>query len=954
MANPMEDKILQHLRSEEYQPQLPRPMARELLLADDARYPAFHEALKQLMREGRVALGAGGSITLPAGHVGRDLIMGTYRHNRKGFGFVIPTDPEGHEDLYIPEGNNGGAITGDIVTAKIVSKSHRAGKQMFSGRVETIVQRTQKRFVGTLERHGDEWLVAPDGNMLTAVIDVADAGSRHLRAGTKVVVELTQYPEPNRRAQGVITEVLGEEGQKDVDLHTVIVQYNLPEAFPEDVLEQARQAIDATDWDQHRSARLDLSDQTIVTIDPDDAKDYDDAISLTQVKGGDWELGVHIADVANFVPVGSPLDVEANLRGNSVYFPGFVIPMLPEILSNGVCSLQEGVPRLCKSAFITIDKDGNPVRTRFANTVIHSACRLRYREAQALIDGAESIPHPGGDKRRSDYPEHVLELLKNMDMVARRIQQRRLKAGQLVLELPVVALVLDDQGRVVDAVPEDTSFTHTLIEMFMVEGNEAVARLLNEQAVAFLRRVHPGPGDAENVRLREFVTVAGYKLPKVLDRRAMQTLLDAVRGRPESYAINLAMLKSLTRAEYSPEVVGHFALASENYCHFTSPIRRYADLTIHRLLDNYLQQTAGQKSGRKRKVDWSAAPTVSDLVELGKHISFTERRGSDAERELRQVKVLSLLQGRLGDVFQGVVTGITNFGVFTQLQTWLIEGLTRYEMLMDDWWEVNASGGSVHGQRTGITLRIGDVVKVMVARVDLPRRELDLQITELPGGKQLGRGPQLRGGQAPQRKSAKTFSPRQAPSPSLPRQAPAPAPRRQAPAPVQRWQPPALSHHKQTPAPDQRRQASAPVVRGQMPTPIHHRQAPAPDQRRQVPTPVVRGQMPTPSHPMQAPAPGQRRQAPAPLAHAQTPVLLLPRQAAAPSPRRQTATPAASRKNPAPALPRKAPPIVLPKQAPAPALPKKTAKLQQPTRKFGRLGGGSTGGGKPKRHGGRR
>ena len=752
MNQPIQDRILQHLRSEGYRPQRPRLLARELQVADEQQYPAFREALKQLMHEGRVALGAGGSIVPPTGHVRRDTIMGTYRHNRKGFGFVIPTDPESHEDLYIPEGNNGGAISGDIVNAKIISRGRRGDKQLLSGRVESIVQRTLKRFVGSLEKKAGQWLVLPDGNTLTDAIEVADAGSRHLRPGTKVVVELTQYPENFHLAQGVITEVLGVEGEKDVDLRSVIVQYNLPEEFPEDVLQQARNTIDQINWEQQRQQRLDLSGETIVTIDPDDAKDYDDAISLKQVEGGYWELGVHIADVAHFVPVDTPLDREARLRGNSVYFPGYVIPMLPEILSNGVCSLQQGVPRLCKSAFITLDDQARPIRTRFANTVIHSANRLRYREAQALIDGAQRIPHPEGEKNRSAYSSEVLELLANMNTLARRIQKRRLGDGQLVLDLPVVQLVLNDQGQVVDAVPEDTSFTHTLIEMFMVEANEAVARLLNGQDVAFLRRVHPGPGDEENIRLREFVNVAGYRLPKVLDRHAMQSLLLAVRGKPESYAINLAILKSLTRAEYSPEVVGHFALASEHYSHFTSPIRRYADLTIHRLLDAYIEQSQNRRHGRKNKIDYSTAPTHQQLVELGKHISFTERRGGDAERELRQIKVLTLLQNRLGDQFGGVITGITNFGVFVQLDTWLVDGLTRYESLFDDWWEVNEKGGFVRGQRTGVTLRIGDVVKVIIAKVTLARRELDLQIVELPGGKSLrGKNPPQRQ-EKPQRK----------------------------------------------------------------------------------------------------------------------------------------------------------------------------------------------------------
>ncbi|HSZ55615.1 MAG TPA: ribonuclease R [Tepidisphaeraceae bacterium] len=745
MSDPIEHQILSHLKSERYRPQRPRGLARELNLQQEESYHAFRDALRELMHEGRVVLGAGGTIVLPTQQQARDEFPGTYRHNRRGFGFVVPTDPSSHEDLYIPEGQNGGAITGDIVRAKITSRGQRDGKTIYSGRITEIIERTQKRFVGTLTRKGNEWSVVPDGNTFTEPILTPDAASRHIKPGTKVVVEITSYPEYSAWAQGVITEVLGKAGEKDVDLKSVIVLFNLPEKFPDEVLTQARQSVDTFDPDEERSRRLDLTAETICTIDPEDAKDYDDAISLRQLDSGLWELGVHIADVSHFVRQSSAMDEEARQRGNSVYFPGFVIPMLPEILSNGVCSLQEAVPRLCKSAFMTYDDDARPISSRFANSIIKSNQRLRYREAQAIIDGAAAVPHPDGPKTIADYDPKVVALLHDMNALARRLQKRRLNQGQIVLDLPEVDLVLDEEGKIVDAVPEDQSFTHTLIEMFMVEANEAVARLLDSQNVPFLRRIHPEPEVQGSERLRQFVTVAGFKLPKVLDRKSIQSLLNAVRGKPESFAINLAVLKSLTRAEYSPEPVGHYALASEHYCHFTSPIRRYADLTIHRLLDAYFAAGGGEGSrgGRKRpKIDPESVPSSDEQVELGRHLSFTERRADDAERELRQVKILELLQRKIGEEFTGVVTGITNFGVFVQLQTYLIDGLIRYEDLLDDWWDVDAKAGQIRGQRTGQTIRIGDVVKTIIVRVDLPRRELDIAITQVLGRSRPAKSPQ--------------------------------------------------------------------------------------------------------------------------------------------------------------------------------------------------------------------
>ncbi len=762
MPDPIEQRILQHLGSRSYRPQRPGELAEQLDIPQD-QYHAFRDALREMMHEGRVISGSRGAVLLPSDSGRRDTFIGTYRHNRRGFGFVIPTDPQSHEDLFIPPGESGGALTGDTVRATITSRGRRDGKAIYSGRILEILKRGNSRFVGTLQKQGTRWLVLPDGNALTEPVLTPDAGSRRIKPGTKVVVELTQFPEEGQPAQGVIAEVLGKEGDKDVDLKSIIVQHNLPGPFPEEVLEQARQAVQSFNPRAEMEQRFDLSDLPICTIDPPDAKDYDDAISLVQNEDGHWELGVHIADVSWFVPQGTPLDEEARARGNSAYFPGHVIPMLPEILSNGVCSLQEGVPRLCKSAFITYDDDAKPIRTRFANTIITSACRLRYIEAQAIIDGEKEIPHPDGNRKLSDYPKQVVQLLGQMNALARRLQKRRIAQGQINLDLPEIRLVLDDNGRVVDAVPEDTSFTHTLIEMFMVEANEAVARLLDSLDVPFLRRVHPEPDAQAGAKLSAFAHVAGYKVPKHLDRAAIQSLLAAVRGKPESFALNLAVLKSLTRAEYSPETQGHYALASEHYCHFTSPIRRYADLTIHRLLDEYLAARGNVKTkGRKKKkIVLTDAPSYEELVELGRHISFTERRAEDAERELRQVKILTLLADRLGQEFPGVITGITNFGIFVQIQTYLIDGLIRYEYLLDDWWDVDERAGVVRGRRTGLRLGIGDVVKVVVARVDLPRRELDLRISQLPTG-QSPRGIEV--GKKGKGKSPKTknANPRQA------------------------------------------------------------------------------------------------------------------------------------------------------------------------------------------------
>jgi len=756
MSEELKSRILQHVKSGQYRPSQPQGIARDMKLSGEDEIHAFRDALRELMHAGRMALGAGGNVVVTAQQYRGDEFAGIYRHNPRGFGFVVPQDPTAHEDLFIPEGENNGAITGDSVMAKITNREQRGGKTMLRGRITRIVSRGQKRFVGTLDKQHGLWVVLPDGNTLIEPILAPDAAARHIRPGTKVVIELTAYPSAGQRAQGVITQVLGAPGEKDVDLKTVIVQFNLPDVFPEEALQQARAAVDRFNQIKHRDDREDLAGQIICTIDPDDAKDYDDAISLRQLAGGQWELGVHIADVSAFVEPGSPLDEEANERGNSVYFPGFVIPMLPEILSNGVCSLQEGVPRLCKSAYITLDEDAQPVATRFANSVIHSACRLRYREAQAIIDNAPLVPHPDGLRKIDSYDPAVVQLLHEMNELAKRIHKRRQAAGQLVLELPEIDLILDDQGKIVGAKPEDQSFTHTLIEMFMVEANEAVARMLDSLDVPFLRRIHPDPEPEAADRLRHFVQVAGYALPKDMDRKALQGLLAKVRGKPESFAVNLAVLKSLARAEYSPQSIGHFALASRHYGHFTSPIRRYADLTIHRLLDAYIHAMHIMPGKKKAKPHLDNVIAYDDLVELGKHLSFTERRGDDAERELRKIKILELLAKHIGEDYAGVVTGITNFGIFVQLTEWLTDGLIRYEELMDDWWDVDERSGTIRGQRTGQTIRIGDTARVRIVRVDPARRQLDLAVMDVRG-------------KAPRGKTGQAQPPQQSPKPAKPK-----------------------------------------------------------------------------------------------------------------------------------------------------------------------------------------
>ena len=727
------ERILKFVAHSEYRPRQGRALARAMGVAED-EYGDFHDAVKALMKSGRVVMGARNALMLPEPG---GTVFGEFRANPRGFGFVIPDSPHAHGDLYVPEAHTRGALTGDTVRATMRKRGKRGGKMLYEGRIVEIVARGDSRFVGELQRELGQWFVRPDGNTFHGPIFVGDVGAKRGRAGDQVVVEITEYPSRGRDARGVIVEVLGRRGAPGVDLLSIIRRHGLPTEFPEEVLAEAGRV--AADYDPESAAadREDLRDLTVITIDPETARDFDDAISLAARTGGKVELGVHIADVAHFVPDGGTLDKEARERSNSAYFPDHVIPMLPETLSNGLCSLQEDQPRLTKSVFITYDRHGKVVSERFANGVIRSFKRLTYQEATAILEG-----------RSRGYDKKVVALLGEMEHLARVIRERRIRAGMLVLDLPEVEVVLNDAGEVVGVEPEDTSFSHTIIEMFMVEANEAVARLLTDLGVPNLRRIHPEPDERSVESLGRFLHALGIKAPKSADRGSLQKLLRGAEGRPMQFAVNLAVLRSMEKAVYSPKSVGHFALASEDYVHFTSPIRRYPDLTIHRLLDAHLRGELGRRKGRRR------CPAAAVLDALGDLCSTHERRAEDAERELKLVYILRLLEKRLGDTFDGIVTGVTNFGVFVQLPEYLVEGLLRFTDLPQDWWEVDADSGYIVGERTGHRITIGDSLTVAVAAIDIAARKLDLALAK-PLSTTRKRSPSASSKRSPRKRSTR-------------------------------------------------------------------------------------------------------------------------------------------------------------------------------------------------------
>jgi len=705
MAEIYKEKIIKLLKHSDYAPVKLAQLGKALGVSSDD-YPQFKEAFNQLRQAGHVVIGAKNLVSLPslAGQ-----IAGTFRSNPKGFGFVTPREPNSHGDLFIPPSATGEAMAGDIVLVKVKRQGKRDGQMRYSGEVIEVLERSQNRFVGTLMKHPEAWIVQPDGKTFVEPISVDDVSAKGAKEKDKVVVEILSYPTEKYLARGVIIEVLGKAGRYESEIQSIIRQYHLPGEFEGDCIEQAREAAGRFKPEEPHH-REDITDKTIITIDPPDAKDFDDAISLEKKGKGKWVLGVHIADVSNFIPEDSPLDVEAKMRGNSVYLPGRTIPMLPEVLSNGICSLQPEQKRFVKSVYLTYDKNGNIVSRNFANSVMCSKQRLTYQQADKILKG-----------RTKDTKPEVVELLRNMETLSRAIEQRRRKNGMIHLDLPETELVMDKSGRVVGAHPADDSYPHTIIEMFMVEANDAVASLLDRLNMPILRRIHPEPDVMSMNNLAKLLKAFGFNLPRNPDRAAIQDLLAAVKGADCSFAINLAVLRSFEKAQYAPLHIGHYALASTHYCHFTSPIRRYADLLVHRVLESYLQKHMDSAS------DISAG---QDLTEVGKHITFTEQRADDAEKELKTVLLLQMLSKKIGQELDCVVTGLTSFGLFVQSREFGIEGLIRLADLGQDYWKYNERSQSIVGENSGSNIRLGQGIKVRIVSVNVPARQLNVAPSE--------------------------------------------------------------------------------------------------------------------------------------------------------------------------------------------------------------------------------
>lgn len=706
-------EILRLTRDPKYRP-LDKIEIANALGYDATRRNEVRRTLRDLEHEGEIARIRKNRYVQPDT---ADLVTGTLSVHEAGYAFLT-NEKTSQADLFIAAENTGTAMHGDRVVARIIRgpEFSRARTPRAEGRVIRILNRANDTIVGTLQQTRNFLYVVPDEPRLVHNIYVqtpnVTPGRRTqtgatARRGDKVVVRLEAWESRHINPEGKIIELLGPRNAPGVDILSIIRKYNLPAGFPKAVLDQAS-AIPETVTDiEHRE---DLRQQFIVTIDPDDARDFDDAIHVEEISGG-WLLGVHIADVSAYVRPNSALDCEAQRRGNSVYLPDRVIPMLPERLSNGVCSLNPHVDRLTHSVFLQVDRNGRIRQTRFARTVIRSARRLTYKEAFAIL--------------KSPARDELGERLHAAWKLAALLRRKRFEHGSLDLDMPEVKVVLDKKGKPVRFERVENDESHQLIEEFMLAANEAVARELKNRGIPTIYRVHENP-DAERLgEFREFVLAHGIRVGDLTHRGEIQKLLAAIRGTAEEHPLKIALLKSLKRARYATTPLGHYGLAKVNYTHFTSPIRRYADLEVHRALAD-------------RDISRRSSKASSQLAGIADHISNTERNAAEAEIDAVKMKKLEFfelqMQARDPQVFDAVVIDVRNYGLLIELPEILLTGLVHVSTLADDFYVFSPSQRRFVGRLRRRRFAVGDKLRVHVARIDQFKRQIDFAIADLRPG----------------------------------------------------------------------------------------------------------------------------------------------------------------------------------------------------------------------------
>jgi len=698
-------RIVGFMREDAYKPLLFKELLTVLDVPNED-VELFRETVDELEEEGKVFKTHRDRYGVPER---MNLVTGRLQGSERGYGFVIPD--EDLNDVFIPADSLKGAMHNDRVIAR-VNKNVPAGKRA-EGEIIKILKRSNQTVVGTFDNSRNFGFVVPDNKKISGDIFIPKDEFNKAKSGQKVIAEIIKWPEQRRNAEGRIIEIIGDKDKPGTDILSIIKAHNLFEEFPEEVLKQA-EAISDTVEEEMTKGRRDLRGLRMVTIDGEDAKDLDDAVSIEPLPDGSYRLGVHIADVSYYVTENSPLDKEALRRGTSVYLVDRVIPMLPKKLSNGICSLNPKVDRLAFTVMMDIDSYGRVKNHEIFESVINIDERMTYTNVYKILEEK--------DQALLERYHNLSDDFEKMRTLALILRKKRFARGAIDFDFDEAKVILDDKGKPVEIKKYQYTIANQIIEEFMLVCNETVAEHFYWANAPFVYRIHEDPDSEKIQTFSEFIKKMGYHLKGVgsIHPRAMQDLLEKVKGSREERIISTVMLRSLQKAKYSHESNGHFGLAAKYYCHFTSPIRRYPDLIIHRIMKEYL----------KGKINEKREEQLNDSIPgIARSCSERERAAEEAERETEDLKKVEYMKERQGEVFKGIISNVTSFGMFVQMDN-TIEGLVRMSSMEDDYYIFDELRYCLTGERTRKIYRIGDTVTVQLARADLSTRQIDFALLE--------------------------------------------------------------------------------------------------------------------------------------------------------------------------------------------------------------------------------
>lgn len=720
----MKEKILTFIHEKAVKPVTIHEIEAELELEDADQFKTLVKTLNEIEESGDLLLTRKNRYALPE-RMG--LIRGKIQMHKKGFAFLLPED-ESRADIYINPNDLKGAMNNDRVMVRI--EAEQTGDKRLEGVVEQIIERSSNRVIGTYQDKGNFGFVVADDKRIPNDIFIKKEDSKGAVSGHKVIVMLTKFPEGTMLAEGEVVEILGHKNDPGMDILSIIYKYGITIDFPNEVLEHAESVPDQINPDELKNRR-DLRDEQIVTIDGADAKDLDDAVTVQKLPNGNTKLGVYIADVSYYVEEKSPIDMEAYERSTSVYLVDRVIPMIPHRLSNGICSLNPNVDRLTLGCEMEINDQGEVVNHEIFQSVINTTARMTYRDVnKILVDQDEQL--------RKEYSQ-LVPMFEEMEKLAATLRKKRFGRGAIDFDFKEAQVLVDDEGHAKDVVLRERSVAERLIEEFMLAANETIAEHFHWLDLPFIHRIHEDPDEDRLQKFFEFIGQFGYSVKGTANEihpQALQKVLEMVSGEQEEMIIGKLMLRSMKQAKYDPVSVGHFGLATDFYTHFTSPIRRYPDLIVHRLIRTYLIE---QKVDNKTQTYWR-----DKLPEIAKHTSEKERTAVDAERETDDLKKAEYMQDKIGETFDGVISSVTGFGLFVELEN-TVEGLIHVSELTDDYYHYDERSYAMVGERTGTVFRIGDAITVKVTNVNLEERAVDFEIV---GMKKQGKKPRLTQGKS--------------------------------------------------------------------------------------------------------------------------------------------------------------------------------------------------------------